>query len=381
MTTSSTPQASPPQDLQAARSPLGTRPALLLAVQGSEELLNCLSNPQLNLAGTVASDSAAIVVNQEVVSLKGDCEQRALTTLASLHAAAVCGTYNSDMQDLDGGAGNRVLAICFCPPEDGWIMWFRGKQPDQAEGWSEADIGAATALRGDLLEACLQRAVTANRVQQGLIARLGHDLSNPLQSITMSAALQRPQSERDIELNRHIIAAGRKMNRMLAQVRDLNQLQSGNKISINPVATNLSALLKSVLEDEQKLYADLIIQVQIEPGIHAVVDAERYTEVVAHLLNNASQQSKPHTPTVINLHRQDDTSKLTVSSQIDPLSAEQMAGLFQPVTSDSSTPEQSGLSMGLYICAAIVQAHEGSVCADQADGSIDFCLTLPLLEP
>ncbi|WP_339843889.1 ATP-binding protein [uncultured Halopseudomonas sp.] len=380
MTTTSTPQSSLPLKSQAVGDLPDNRTALLLAVQAQERLIECLSNSQLSFEETVVCDAAAIIVNQEVISLQGDCELRALKALSSLHEAAITGVYYSGLQEQVDGDLEGVLAICFCPPEDGWLLWFRDGQTSQKDGWSDADIAATTSLRGDLLEACLQRAAMTSRVQQSLIARLGHDLSNPLQSLTMSAALLRPQSERDIEMTKHIIAAGKKMDRMLAQIRDLNQLQMGNKISINPVETNLSALVKSVLEDEQTLYPDLTIEAQIEPVINAMVDAERYTEVIAHLLNNASQQSKAETPTIVKLTREDDTSTLTVSSQIDPLSAEQMAGLFQPVTSDSPASEQSGLGMGLYICAAIVQAHEGSVYADQGDGSIDFCLTLPLLK-
>lgn len=375
MTTSSTPQDTAFQD-SAARIETDLRAALLLAVQGPERLLDSLANPQLDLATAVSCDAAAIVVRQEAVSLSGDCEHRALKTLAKLHEGSATGVYHSPAQQADPG----VLAVCFCPPEDGWLLWFRDTPPEGNGGWQDADIAAATTLRALLLEACLQRAAMTNRVQQRLIARLGHDLSNPLQSISMSAALLRPQSERDTELSRLIIGAAKKMDRLLAQVRDLNQLQSGNTVSINPVATDLSALVRSVLDDEQALYPELIIQAQVEPDIKAMVDAERYAEVIAHLLNNASQQSKSDTPTLVTLQTQAGWSRLTISSQIEPLSPEQLAELFQPVTRDAPLPDQNGLGMGLYVCAAIVQAHEGHVIAEQADGSITFSLTLPLLE-
>lgn len=261
------------------------------------------------------------------------------------------------------------------------MLWFRSEQASQRAPWTDADISAVAVLRADLLEACLQRAALASRVQQRLISTLGHDLCNPLQSITMSAALLRPQSQRDIDLSRHIMTAGKKMERLLGQVRDLNHLQSGKRISINPIRTDVSALVNAVLEDEHILYPELLIETRIEPGIQAMVDADRYAEVIAHLLGNASQQSKPGTPTIVSLQKHDHNTRLTITSQIPPLSPEQMAGLFRPSPDASQALDQSGLGMGLYICAAIVQAHNGSVSAEQADGSIAFCLTLPRLEP
>lgn len=380
MTTSSSSSTSPSPRTSGPESASQDAPALNLALQGPGRLLDCLSNPELDLASRVDCQAAVIMVGSEPVNLLGDAAREALEILPALREAAVSGICYSGMPGADSLSHVHVLAVHFCPPEDGWLLWFRNAPAKPETAWSDTDLATVTTLRADLLEACLHRAMLTNRVQQRLISRMGHDLCNPLQSITMSAGLLRPQGERDIELTRHIVAAGKKMDRLLAQVRDLNQLQAGNAISINPVETNISALVQAVLEDEQTLYPELSIEARIEPGITAMVDAERYAEVIAHLLNNASQQSKPETTTLIELQKQDVSSTLTISSQVEPLSPEQLAGLFQPVTSDSPISEQSGLGMGLYTCAAIVQAHEGSVGAEQADESIVFCLTLPLLE-
>ncbi|WP_373184623.1 sensor histidine kinase [Halopseudomonas sp.] len=344
-------------------------------------MLECLGNPQLGLARAICCDAAAIVVNHEAVSLEGDCDHQALKILAQMPQTMTSGIYRCDVQRAETVEDAHVLAVCFCPPEDGWLFWFRDEQKGQKLCWSDAEVAAAAALRADLLEACLMRATTANRVQQSLICRLGHDLSNPLQSITMSAALLRPQSTRDTELSQLIMAGGKKMERLISQIRDLNRLQAGNQISINPVQTDISVLLKSVLKEEQALYPELLIQSQIEPGIKAMVDPGRYTEVIAHLLGNGHRsQGQNRIPTIVRLERGDHSSQLTISNQLEPLSAEQLAGLFRPVASDSLMHAKSGLGMGLYICAAIVQAHDGSVSAEQANGSITFTLTLPQLE-
>lgn len=379
MTTSSTSQNSAPDDSRLTGAEPDRRLTLSLALQGPDSLLECLSNPQLELATAIPCSAAAVAVNGEVVSLRGDCEHQALKLLPGLDEKGMPGIYHSDTQLVEKTQETGVLAISFCPPEKGWLLWFRDAQKAKASCWSAADITAAAELRADMLEASLQREAMATRVQQSLITRLGHDLSNPLQSITMSAALLRPQSQRDSELSKLILAAGKKMERLLAQIRDLNHLQSGKQIHINPVETDISALVNAVLEDEHTLHPELVIQAQIEPGIKAKVDAQRYVEVIAHLLSNASQQCQPGTPTVVGLETAEDGIQLTISSQIEPLSAEQMAGLFQPVANDGLMRDQNGLGMGLYICAAIVQAHDGSVGAEQVDGSITFCLTLPRL--
>jgi light-regulated signal transduction histidine kinase (bacteriophytochrome) len=352
-----------------------SRTELMLAVHEADNLLDALSNPQLDLADLVPCDAFAVIVNQAVGSVRGDCESLALEMLKKLHEADDSGLVHTDHLQPETTDAVAVLAIRFCPPEDGWLLWFRTDH----QQWPESDIGVVATLRADLLEACLQRSAMASRMQQKLIATLAHDLCNPLQSITMSAALLKPQSPRDTDLTRHIIAAGKKLERLIGQVRDLNELQSGQRISVNPVPTDLSELVNTVLKDEQTLYPELIIETDIEPAIEAMVDAERYAEVIAHLLGNASQQSKPGTATTLHLHTDDENSHLTITSEVEPVTAEQMAGLFRPGAGDGRLLDQSSLGMGLYICGAIVQAHNGSVSAEQAEESITFCLSLPLM--
>ncbi len=377
MTSSSTPEHSTSPSYAHTPDAAHRRATLMLAVQEADNVLEALSNPQLNLAGWVTCDAAAIVMNQDVASLLGECENQALTILGRLHQAADSGLYPTDgAQPVTSNDG--VLAIRFCPPEEGWILWFRESQDAR---WSDAEVSRAATLRADLLEACLQRATMVSLMQQRLISTLGHDLCNPLQSITMSAALLRPQSQRDTDLGQHIIAAGKKMSRLLGQVRDLNHLQSGKKININPVQTNLSELVDAVLKDEQALYPELVIEASVEAGIQAMVDAERYAEVIAHLLGNASHQSKHHTATTVNLQTHAGSSRLTIISRVEPLSAEHMAALLRPGASTASLLDQNNLGTGLFISAAIVQAHNGSVRAQQSEGSTTFCLELPQLDP
>ncbi|MFT6430899.1 MAG: light-regulated signal transduction histidine kinase (bacteriophytochrome) [Halopseudomonas sp.] len=377
MTSSTSTEASSVDNSAHPDNAMHSRSELVLAVNEADNLLDALSNSQLDLAGLVTCDASAVIVNQAVVSLRGDCESLALEILNTLHKADDSGVFHSNHVQTKISSGAGVLAIRFCPPEDGWLLWFRKDQ----QHWIESDIGIAATLRADLLAACLQRATMASRVQQKLISTLAHDLCNPLQSITMSAALLKPQSQRDTDLSRHIIAAGKRLERLIGQVRDLNELQSGKRISVNPVPTDLSALVNSVLKDEQTLYPELILKTDIEPSIKALVDAQRYAEVIAHLLGNASQQSKPGTATTLHLHTNDENSHLTITSEVEPVTAEQMAGLFRPSAGDGRLLDQSSLGMGLYICGAIVQAHNGSVSAEQAEGSITFCLSLPLIAP
>lgn len=72
MNSSSKPRNNEPRSRQPASYATQHRSRLMLAVHEAESLQEALANPQLNLAGLVACDDAAIVLNQEATSLRGD---------------------------------------------------------------------------------------------------------------------------------------------------------------------------------------------------------------------------------------------------------------------------------------------------------------------
>ena len=77
--------------------------------------------------------------------------------------------------------------------------------------WTGIDLSIAEKLRTELVELCLNRAGEIDRMRQRLIAVLGHDLRNPLQSISMAAAMLSSSDVRNAELRQHITYSSSRM--------------------------------------------------------------------------------------------------------------------------------------------------------------------------
>jgi chemotaxis family two-component system sensor kinase Cph1 len=309
-----------------------------------------------------------------------------------------------------------VLAVRFHRDEGGWMLWFRMEEvhkvqwagkPEKivAQGpsgarltprgsfeaweevvrgrsapWTEQDFSVAEKLRLELLELCLNRAAEIDRMRQRLIATLGHDLRNPLQSISMAAALLKSSDVRSVELREHITYSSSRMERLISQILEMSRLQAGSDIVVNCVPTDISQLVQAIVDETLLAYPDLLLDIDIQPGLQANVDPDRYAQVAVNLLSNARHHKTPASPVNIVLTEQQGEVRLTIRNAATPLSEAQLATLFIPFKQQTNSPERNkgGLGIGLYICSAIARAHGSRIEVQQAEGVISFSVGIPV---
>ncbi|MCW5312175.1 histidine kinase, partial [Pseudomonas aeruginosa] len=304
------------------------RLALARRARDADDLFGALAHPDDGIAALIPCDGALVMLGGRTLSIRGDFERQAGNVLQRLQRDPERDIYHTDNwpqpseDSPDGGDCCGVLAIRFHRQESGWIFWFRheevhrirwGGKPEKlltigpsgprltprgsfeaweevvrghSTPWSETDLAIAEKLRLDLMELCLNHAAEVDRMRQRLIAVLGHDLRNPLQSISMAAALLSSSDTRTTELRQHISASSSRMERLVSQILDMSRLQSGIGLTVNPVDTDVSQLVQQIVCETDVAYPGLVIEIAIDPQVRAVVDPDRYAQVAANLLSN-----------------------------------------------------------------------------------------------
>lgn len=396
---------------------------LVRHVREADDMLAALANPELNIAHLLPCDGAAAVLGGRILSLHGDFDQVALELIEELQKNANQDVYYSEQwQHNDSRSDYQrfrgVLAVRFHRQEGGWLLWFRmeevhkvrwGGKPEKtlaygpsgarltprgsfdaweevvrgrSAPWVDQDFSLAEKLRLELLELCLNRAAEIDRMRQRLIATLGHDLRNPLQSISMAAALLQSSSERNAELREHITYSSSRMERLISQILEMSRLQAGTEIAVNPTSTNISELVQAIVGETLLAYPDLQLEIDIQPDLLAHVDPDRYAQVAVNLLSNARHHKKPASPVRITLKQESGEARLTIVNAAKPLTEDQLKTLFVPFKQQSSTSgrNKGGLGIGLYICSAIARAHGSYIDVQQAEGLISFSVAIPTLQ-
>lgn len=306
-----------------------------------------------------------------------------------------------------------VLAMRFDAPRQGWVVALRrerlqtirwGGKPDKViahgplgprltprgsfEEWRETVRGTASPWSPIQLEIAsqlkemIERAYAARLVQQDAIraqvwAILGHDLRNPLQSINMAnkAIAQGVDAER---LNVVIRNSTLRMNRLVSDVLDLSRLQNGHPLSITLHPMDLAELLRQLVEELATAHPTFRATVTLPDTLPMRGDPGRLAQLFSNLFSNARHHG--HGDVTIKAHVEGDRAVVSVCNPGAPIPEHIAATLFDPFkrASMQNARNRTGMGLGLYISAQVVQGHGGRLRHVPGEGVVTFVVELPL---
>ena len=250
---------------------------------------------------------------------------------------------------------------------------------DHAEPWSAQDLAVARDLQVDLLKVFNAKNAEMDRARTQLMAVLGHDLRDPLHSISMAAQMMELQDGSN-RISERIKNSSGRMQRLVSQVMDMTKLHTGLGLGIVQRGTNLSTLLRDLIEEHQIAYPDAPLVEQIDSDLWVELDEDRVAQVISNLISNARHHGDAGQPIHIGLVRAAQAVVLSVSNAGQPIADATVRVLFDPFKRQilANSNNKNGLGLGLYITNEIVKSHGGSVSYRYADDRIVFEVTFPL---
>ena len=246
--------------------------------------------------------------------------------------------------------------------------------------WSETGLEIATLLLDSVSRAHADRVIELDRLRSQFWAVLGHDLRDPLHTLSMaSVALDRQRStDRMASVIRN---STNRMQRLLRDLQDITRLQNGLGLAMTPETIDLAKLMAELLEEQRAAYPDMALEAQLPPAMQAHIDPMRYLQMAANLLSNARHHGKG----LIHLVLSTDSgqARLNIRNPSAPIAPELVAGLFDPFKRSSlgNTRNPGSMGLGLYIVDQVARAQGGSVQYEPGDGEVGFTLLVPLAGP
>ena len=321
-------------------------------------------------------------------------------------------------EDLRGRTGRWVgmLALHFDPASGGWLLALRpeqvqtvrwGGRPDKtlsfgpngvrltprgsfdewvdlvhgsADPWEDGHVLVAEQLLAEMHRACMARHAELERARMQLLAMLGHDLRDPLQSITMAANVLQHGAQPH-QLGQRIQRSSGRMQRLISQVLDMSRLDSGMGLGLRLREADVSRLLEDLLDESRLAHPGVVYEVDIAPGVKADVDPDRLEQVVSNLLSNARHHGMAGMPVRVALELALDGEQLTISvrNHGSQLPAETEALLFNPFKriSMQNPNNRTGMGLGLYIASRIAEEHRGGIAYRYEAPHVVFSVGLP----
>ena len=239
---------------------------------------------------------------------------------------------------------------------------------DAQWGLVEAEADRSTGLR------------ELNDVKDTLLHAVSHDLKGPLagiigamQTIRRDEELHLTEDEREA-LYQVIEHSGRKMNRLIDDLLDLDRIDRG-KLHPQREPTDVGALARRVVGDTAQII-DHPVRVRAD-AVLVNVDPGKVERVVENLLVNAVRHTPPGTAVLVDVAAHGDGVELVVEDHGPGVPDDLKTLLFEPFR-QGETSSAGGMGIGLSLVQRFAELHGGSAHVDDADGGgARFVVTLP----
>jgi signal transduction histidine kinase len=227
-------------------------------------------------------------------------------------------------------------------------------------------------------EASLQDERRTSELRDQFIAVLGHDLRNPLASISAGInLLKRNKPEAAPEILRLMGQSVIRMTTLITNVLDFARGRLGDGLHLQKESHDLAPFLDHVVSELQSAFPDRIIVADFNLTQPVNCDASRMGQLFSNLLGNALTYGAPDQPVRVAAKTSDGQFELAVANTGDPIAPESFARLFQPFSRGTASNQQ-GLGLGLYIASEIARAHGGTIDAVSTQEETRFTLRMPV---
>ena len=262
--------------------------------------------------------------------------------------------------------------------------------------WIQTELYSQVKQANEQLASANERLKLHDKMQQEFINVAAHELRTPVQPILSIVGVLRSTKgniDKD-KLDNSIILIDRnakRLKRLTEDLLDATKIES-QSLKLNKEVLNLSELISSAIQDIKNQIEDRSVQVWYEPKREDIIfleaDRHRVVQVVTNLLSNAVKFTKGHGGTVsISIEKKkgnDDDNREVALVCVKDNGSGIDGDMFPRLFEKFATKSFQGTGLGLFICKGIVNAHHGTIWAENnADGEgkgATFYFTLPIVK-
>jgi signal transduction histidine kinase len=219
-----------------------------------------------------------------------------------------------------------------------------------------------------------------NEVKDTLLHAVSHDLKGPLAGIigamqTIRRGKELQLSDDEIEsLYAMVEASGRRMNRLVDDMLDLERLDRG-QVHPEREPTDVGELARRVVKELPGIGAHPV-DVDADLAL-ADIDPAKVERIIENLLVNAGRHTPPGTAVHVTVRARSDAIRLTVEDEGPGIPDVLRHTLFDPFRQGPNAAGR-GVGIGLSLVRRFAQLHGGdAVVEDREGGGARFVIDIP----
>ncbi|GAB4293416.1 MAG: HAMP domain-containing sensor histidine kinase [Thiohalomonadaceae bacterium] len=215
--------------------------------------------------------------------------------------------------------------------------------------------------------------------QKRLLRDVSHELRSPLARLRIALELAERDKEKSLQ---RIAKEADELEALIADVLSLARLESGQSV-LERSEVALHALIQQIVTDADFEAAARGCGVELGANDVATLagDPVLLRSAIENVVRNAVRHTAPGTTVMVELHSTNNAAVITVRDHGGGVPEEALSRLFEPFTRVDEARERAGggYGLGLAITSRAVQAHGGSVSAENhPEGGLLVSLRLPL---
>ena len=234
------------------------------------------------------------------------------------------------------------------------------------------------------LAAQVQLAQESERLRKTLLDCVSHELKTPLAAIGAASqelarlAPQLNNPEMVQQLAAEIHAGSRRLNRVVNNLLDMNRLESG-VVRPKQEWCDVQELLQSAIEIERETLNGREVRLDVPENIPLVLmDHTLIEQAIAKILANAIAHAPSRSPIEIDAEQKAGRLCISVADRGPGLGPESADRIFEKFYRADGR-KTGGLGLGLSIARGFVEAHGGTLTAENRDGGgARFIIELPV---
>lgn len=232
------------------------------------------------------------------------------------------------------------------------------------------------ARQAELLEA-------TEKLHTALLNSISHDLRTPLVSITGALSSLDEEPIMDEETRRSLITTAReeadRLNRLVGNLLNMTRLEAG-AVRLRCESSDVHDLVSSTLEQLETRLKGRPIIVDIPDDLPLVsLDFVLIWQVLVNLVDNALKYSPPTSPIEIRAQRFGADLEISVADWGIGIPTDDLDRVFDKFYRVQRPDSVSGTGLGLSISKGIIEAHGGSIRAEnRKDGGTIITIRLPM---
>mgnify|MGYP000357385614 FL=1 len=226
------------------------------------------------------------------------------------------------------------------------------------------------------------------KLRANLLRAVSHDLRTPLTSmigasssyLENEAALP-PKEKR--ELVSEIYEDANWLLHMVENLLSVTRITDGGASVLKKTPEAAEEVLFDAVSTSRKRYPDLQIKTVIpDEFVTAPREPLVIKQVLLNLIENAYFHARSTKPLECTLSSTEDAIKFCIRDYGTGIAPDRLSGIFDavpsaPSSAASTVDTRKGMGIGLSICKAIVNAHNGEITARNLTEGAEFCFTIP----